>query len=229
MRGGKAMIIHDAFAGAHSFSTASELCEALLASYPGVDFFGAPVAGKPHDRDHETAPAWGWLGQLVGTRTDWIPAIGIALQRATEEGLEHARTALADLLVSCEDSAVLVEWTEPIARRWPDVHTSGARGYPWRDERLGDLVARQRARWTALQSAAVSPSDLEARIATSVRARASPPWEWLRTALLAHEDPDLVAHTEPICVTEWCVDEALLTADTGGTIHRWDLALSAPS
>jgi hypothetical protein len=38
--------------------------------------------------------------------------------------------------------------------------------------------------------------------------------------------PDLAAHELPICLTEWCVDEALLTADTGGTIHCWDLDLS---
>jgi hypothetical protein len=68
------MLLSDSLAGKRSFSTASELRDALLAAYPGVEFFGAPVTGSPRGRDYDAAPAWaGWASccgrALIGGRS----------------------------------------------------------------------------------------------------------------------------------------------------------------
>jgi hypothetical protein len=187
------------------FSTIAELRDALLASYPAAAFYGAPVVGVNRD---DTAPAWGWVKKLLRTRTDWWPALGIALQHAAQDGGELARIALADLLESYQESVVLLEWTEPIARQWPDVRattTGTALGRP--DYRLATIVAGERKLWDEQQSADVeieglgpggtylavdvkTAADLEAVLATSAKAGnpgdGEGPWSWLFTELLFH-------------------------------------------
>lgn len=124
-----------------SFATASELAGCLLASYPDAAYFHAPVVGRNRD---DTAPAWGWIIDLIRMRTDWLPAIGIALQHAATDGDDLARVALADLLAEFRDSIVLLPWTAPLAERWPDVMAAGSgTGWGVPDRRLVSIVRDQ--------------------------------------------------------------------------------------
>lgn len=189
------------FGAEPSFATTAGLRDALLASYPGVEFFGSPIAALARGRDFDTGPAWGWLGALLRTRTDWWEAAGVGLQHAVHDGGELARIALADLLETCPESVVLVEWTGPIAKRWPDARTSGAKGLAWRDERLDAIVARQRAQWSEMEAAKLAipgpdgddpidgvttAADLEALLARRAKAGRDQPWSWLRWQLFVH-------------------------------------------
>ena len=188
----------------HSFSSVSELRDALLASYPGAAYLGSPIVLVNRD---DPAPAWGWLVELLRTRTDWWPAVGVALQHAAQDGGDNARIALADFLDTYQESVVLLEWTEPIASQWPDVRAgiSGATfGHP--DHRLATIVVGQRRLWDDQQSAKVeieglgpggtylavdvqSEADLEALLAKSAAAgnrEGNGPWDWLVSELLFH-------------------------------------------
>jgi hypothetical protein len=190
-----------------SFSTIAELRDALLASYPAAAYYGAPVVGIHRD---DTAPAWGWVQRLVQTRTDWWPAVGIALQHAAQDGGDLARIALADLLECYQETVVLLEWTEPIARQWPDVvagKSGAAFGQP--DYRLATIVVGQRTLWDSQRSTEIgiegigpggkylhadvnTAADLEALLATSAKAGkpsgGEGPWSWLLHELLFHHE-----------------------------------------
>lgn len=124
-----------------AFATASELRDSLLASYPDAAYFGGPVVGRNRD---DTAPAWGWAIDLIRTRTDWWPALGIALQHAVAEGGDLARTAFAVLLADFRDSLALLPWTSPVAGEWPDVRATGSgTGWGMPDFRLATIVRDQ--------------------------------------------------------------------------------------
>ena len=124
------------------FATASGLRDSLLASYPDAAYFGGPVVGRGRD---DTAPAWGWAIELIRTRTDWWPALGVALQHAVTNGGELARTAFADLLAEFRDSLVLLPWASPIAESMPDVKARGSgTGWGLPDLRLETIVRDQR-------------------------------------------------------------------------------------
>jgi hypothetical protein len=118
------------------FSTASELRDSLLASYPDAACFKAPVVGRGRD---DTAPAWGWAPDLIRTRSDWWPALGIALQHAVHDGGDLARTAFATLMADFRDVLALLPWTEPLAEALPDVLAPGSRA---RTPRSWDLACR---------------------------------------------------------------------------------------
>jgi hypothetical protein len=185
----------------YAFSTAAELRDALLASYPGAAYLGAPIVLVNRD---DPAPAWGWVRELLRTRTDWWPALGIALQHAAQDGGDNARIALADLLEGFQEAVVLLEWTEGIAKQWPDAKagiTGTSLGRP--DYRLETIVAGQRKLWNGQQGAEVSieglgpgntyltvdvktAADLEALLATSAKAGGDAPWSWLFSELLFH-------------------------------------------
>lgn len=123
------------------FSTASELRDSLLASYPDAGFFGAPVVDKGGDN---VAPAWGWVVDLIRMRSDWWPSIGIALQHAVADGGDLARTAFADLLAEYRDSLVLLPWTAEMAATMPDVRARGTgTGWGAPDLRLETIVRDQ--------------------------------------------------------------------------------------
>ncbi len=135
-----------------SFSTASELRDALLASFPDADYAGGPFVMVNQD---EAAPAWGWVADLVRQRTDWREALGVALQHATHDGGDMARTALADLTANFKESLVLLEWTSPLAQRWPDVKaTKCATGWGGNvvNPRLVDVVTEQKTQWSSVAS-----------------------------------------------------------------------------
>ncbi len=188
----------------HSFSSVSELRDALLASYPGAAYLGSPIVLVNRD---DPAPAWGWLAQLLKARTDWWPAAGVALQHATQDGGDHARIALADFLDTYQESVVLLEWTTPIAGQWPDVRAgmSGSTfGDP--DHRLATIVVGQRTLWDEQQHAKVaiaglgaggtwltvdvsSEADLAALLVKSAAAGnpdGEGPWHWLISELRFH-------------------------------------------
>lgn len=190
----------------HSFSSVSELRDALLASYPGAAYLGSPIVLINRD---DPAPAWGWLVELLKTRTDWWPALGVALQHAAQDGGDNARIALGDFLDTYQESVVLLEWTEPIASQWPDVRAglSGTTfGHP--DHRLATIVVGQRRLWDGQQSAKVeieglgpggtylaidvkSAADLESLLAKSAAAgnpEGKGPWEWLVSELMFHHE-----------------------------------------
>jgi hypothetical protein len=193
------------------FASASELRDALLASYPDAAYFNGPFVGTGRD---DTLPAWGWAANLLRTRTDWWPALGIALQHAAHDGGELARTALADLLEGTHHSVVLLEWTEPLAKRWPDVRaTTTATSFGRPDYRLETIVAAQKTYWTRhcqpsqsaqqvvieglgakggyLTTDLKDAGDLEALLRKSAAAGKFPsgdkgPWSWLLDELVFH-------------------------------------------
>jgi hypothetical protein len=128
-----------------SFASASELRDALLASFADADFAGGPlivintIAG-------DLRPAWSWVIDLLRRRTDWWLALGVALQHATLAGGEIARVALADLMANFTDSVALLEWTAPLAERWPEVRaTSSGTGWGGPNLRLADILSAQRS------------------------------------------------------------------------------------
>lgn len=126
------------------FGTVEELRDALLGSYPDADYFGGPFIGCNRD---DVMPAWGWVAELVRMRSDWWPAVGIALQHAATDGGELARTAMADLLAGFRDSIVLAPWTERAAQQWPDVKATGSgTGWGAPDLRL-ETIIRDRQRF----------------------------------------------------------------------------------
>ena len=111
-------------ASSRPFATASELRDALLASYPDAAHFGnKPLVRKNRD---DTAPAWQWVIDLIAQRTDWWPALGIAIQHAVKDGGDLARRALVDILANFRSSFALLPWTAPLADEWPDVKSDGS-------------------------------------------------------------------------------------------------------
>jgi hypothetical protein len=186
-------------------SSTSELRDALLKSYPDAAYFGAPVIRVNRD---DTAAAWTWLLGLVRKRSDWWPAIGIALQHAAQDGGDLARGALADFLESYQHSVVLLEWTEPMAKLWPDaIATCRGTGYGEPDYRLSTIIAAQRASWDLSQTDTrmavedIGPdgdwlvadvqtqADLESLLAASAKVGkhgdgARGPWYWLLEKLI---------------------------------------------
>lgn len=187
-------------------SSTSELRDALLKSYPDAAHFGAPVIGI--NRGDETAAAWTWLLGLIRKRSDWWPAIGISLQHAAQDGGDLARSALADFLESFQHSIVLLEWTEPIAKLWPDARaTCRGTSFGEPDYRLATILAAQRALWNQSQNETrvavegIGPNgdwivvdvqvraDLESLLATSAKVgkhgdRGEGPWYWLLSQLM---------------------------------------------
>ena len=187
-----------------AFSAASELRDALLASYPDAAHYSAPLVAKGRD---DTAPAWGWIEILLTTRSDWWPALGIALQHAAQDGGAYARIALADALEASQATIPLLPWTEPTAQQFPDATApTHATGFGEPDWRLATIVRSQRALWRTQQGNEISaanigpdggwltaqvhtPGDLEAMLAIAARGPttdADGPWSWLVPHLLFH-------------------------------------------
>jgi hypothetical protein len=195
--------------------TASELRNALLESYPDAAYFGAPAVGI--NRGDETAAAWTWLIKLVRKRSDYWPAVGIALQHAANDGGDLARGALADFLEGFQESIVLLEWTEPMASRWPDAKaTMHGTSFGQPDYRLATIIAAQRKLWdmvqpeTRMSVEGASPngewltvdvqtqSDFESLLAASAKidkfSGGEGPWHWVLSELMFHSwlEPMLV-------------------------------------
>lgn len=124
------------------FTTATGLRDALLASWPDAGYFNAPVVGKGRD---DTMPAWGWAIELIHRRTDWWPALGIALQHAVKDGGAYAQRAFATLLADYRDSLALLPWTEPLAAEFPDATAPGSgTGWGVPDWRAETIIADQK-------------------------------------------------------------------------------------
>jgi hypothetical protein len=192
------------------FGTASELRDSLLASYPDADFFRAPVVDRGGDH---VAPAWGWVIELIRMRSDWWPAIGIALQHAVTDGGELARAAFADLLAGYRDSLVLRPWTAELAATMPDVRARGTgTGWGAPDLRLETIVRDQTAyvahlkatsaevallgygeRGAFIEAPLTDEVDLRALLEQTARAGQFPdggdgPWSWLGFELRTRPD-----------------------------------------
>ncbi|HEY0195402.1 MAG TPA: hypothetical protein VGC42_30010, partial [Kofleriaceae bacterium] len=192
-----------------AFATAAELRDALLASYPDASYFQAPVVGRNRD---ETAPAWGWVPELIRQRTDWWPALGVALQHAAKEGGDLARTALATLLADCYDTLALLPWTAPVAQAeaWPNKAPGAGTGWGMPECTLQAIVRDQektlgeiRGDATAfldgygkggavIQGPFADEADLKTLLAESAQAGQFPdgkngPWSWLGSELVTGE------------------------------------------
>jgi hypothetical protein len=126
-----------------TFATASELRDSLLASYPEAAQTGLPLVRI--NRGEDSAPAWGWINDFLRMRSDWWPAIGIALQHAATDGGEIAQTALVELLAHFSASIAVLPWTAPMAELWPDRRTvnSAATGWGTPDHRLDAVIRDQ--------------------------------------------------------------------------------------
>ena len=193
-----------------AFSTTTELQNSLLASYPDATYYGRPIVDRDHD---DTAPAWEWVVDFIKMRSDWRPALGIALQHAARDGGELARTALVDLLIDFRETIVLLPWTTPLAEQWPDVRAKGTgTGWGMPDFRL-DQVVRDQARsltelttgkafvflsgygkgGTSLRGPFTNEADLKALLEETARNGQFPggdhgPWSWLAFELLIGAD-----------------------------------------
>ena len=183
------------------FSNAAELRDALLASFADAAFANGPFIVLTLD---DARPAWSWLTELINTRSDWRTCAGVALQNAAHEGGDLARAALADLMANYRSSVVLIEWTEPLARRWPDVRANTAAtgwggGSP--TPRLADLAAEQRQYLSKSITAVnqvllpgtkiatlTNAADLENLLRATAKSGKSQddggPWSWLATEVL---------------------------------------------
>lgn len=192
-----------------AFATASELRDCLLASYPDAAYFGGPVVGKNRD---DTAPAWGWAAELIGKRSDWWPALGIALQHAVKDGGDLARIAFATLLADYRATVALLPWTAPVAQAQSfDVRAPGSgTGWGMPDCRIDSIVRDQQA-WfaevrgdteaffdgygrngSAIKGPFTNEADLRALLAESARAGQFPdgsngPWSWIGDELITGE------------------------------------------
>jgi hypothetical protein len=186
-------------------ATTTQLRDALLSSYPDAAYFGAPVIGSNRD---ETKAAWTWLLGVLRRRSDWWPAVGIAVQHAVTDGGDLSRGALADFLESYQHSIVLLDWTEPLGKLWPDATaTHRGTGFGEPDYRLATIVAAQRKlvdlcdNETQIAVEGIGPdggwlvadlrtqSELEALLATSAKVgkhgdRGEGPWHWLLSKLI---------------------------------------------
>lgn len=191
-----------------SVATASELRDALLNSYPDADHFRRAVVEIGYMGPYETVPAWGWIIDLIRTRSDWWPVIGIALQHAVKDGGEFAPTALVDLVGNFRESIALLPWTEPLAAQWPKVHAEFKEtGWGAPDFRLEtiirdqkELLAKTRENYSVflhgygkrgepIASPFTSEADLRVLLETTARVGWFPdgnngPWSWLEWELL---------------------------------------------
>lgn len=188
------------------FASTAELRDALLGSFEDADYAGGPFVMVNGD---DTAPAWSWVIDLVRTRSDWRASAGIALQHASNDGGDLAKQALAGLLANYRDSVVLLQWTTPLAHRWPDVRASSSgTGWGLPDRRLDAIVADQQRYWSevtngrtdvyladygpggkAINAPLVDDASLRALLEKTAKAGRFPdgnkgPWSWLVSELL---------------------------------------------
>ncbi|MBA2321329.1 MAG: hypothetical protein H0V89_09250 [Deltaproteobacteria bacterium] len=219
-----------------AFSTASELRDNLLASYPDAAHFRGPLVGRNRE---DTAPAWGWVRDFLLMRSDWRPALGIALQHAATNGGELAQTALVELLAHFKESFALLPWTAPMAELWPDRRTVSvaATGWGGPDYRL-DAVIRDQKKHVVdvgagkaraflsgygvdgkpIDGPLTNEVELRALLGASARAGQSPggdkgPWSWLAIKFLfgdAWLRPAFVRIVETIDGTDQAMTFALL-------------------
>jgi hypothetical protein len=227
-----------------AFATASELRDSLLGSYPEGKETGLPLVRVNRE---DTLPAWGWVKDLVVRRSDWWPALGIALQHAATDGGEIAKVALAELLAHVKESFVLLRWTAPMAELWPDrraIHAAGT-GWGGPDRRLDALVRDQKkfvkevgASKTAFLSGygvggapikgpLTNEAELLALLRESARAGRSPggatgPWSWVTSRVLI-SDPWVRQSFERIVNTIDHDDEAMVFAMLDWFFEEQDL------
>jgi hypothetical protein len=194
-----------------AFSTVSELRDSLLASYPDAAHTGVPLVRKNRD---DAAPAWGWARDLLLMRSDWWPALGIALQHAATDGGELAQTALVELLGHYMESVTLLPWTAPMGERWPERRTvtNAATGWGRPDYRLDAIIRDQKKLLVDVRAGngdafldgygvggkpIIGPltNEVELRnlLVDSARAGQSPggntgPWSWLADTMLLGEE-----------------------------------------
>lgn len=192
-----------------AFSTAAGLRDALLASYPDAAQFGGPIVGRNRE---DTAPAWGWAAELIAQRSDWWPALGIALQHAAKDGGELAQIALATLLADYRDSFALLPWMAPLAEAETfHVRAPGsATGWGMPDCTIPAIVHDQQTSFaeihgakeqflyqygknaTNLKGPFTKEADLRALLEKSARAGQFPygtrgPWSWVGPTLIVGE------------------------------------------
>ncbi len=199
--------LHSALNVQPEFASASELRDSLLASYPEGKETGLPLVRVNRE---DTAPAWGWVKDLVVRRSDWWPALGIALQHAATDGGAIAQVALAELLAHVRESIALLPWTTPAAELWPDRRAVNAAATGWgRPEYRIDALIRDQTKFvtgaragsakafllnygvggTHITGPLTNEDELRALLVESARAGQSPggttgPWSWLVLKLL---------------------------------------------
>lgn len=187
-----------------AFATASELRDSLLASYPDAKETGLPLVRQNGDIP---APAWGWVRELLRKRTDWQPALGIALQHAATDGGEIAQTAFVELLAHVKESLTLLPWTEPTVKLWPERRPLSASACGW-GRRLDEIVRDQKnflaivrpeqdkafllgygVGGQPIKGPMTNERELRALLAESAQAGQSPggdsgPWSWMAGKIL---------------------------------------------
>ena len=193
-----------------AFSTAAELRDSLLGSYPDAEYYGGPFIGRGRD---DTTHAWEWVVDFIKMRSDWHPALGIALQHAARDGGDLARRALVNLLIDYRETIVLLPWSTPIATEWPDVRAKGTgTGWGLPDFRLDQVVRDQATSLrelttdkafvylsgygkggTPLRGPFTSEADLKKLLEETARSGQFPggdqgPWSWLAFELLIGAD-----------------------------------------
>jgi hypothetical protein len=184
-------------AGDEAFATASELGHCLLLS-----LLISP--SNPY-------PSWAWLNNLIRTRSDWWPSIGVAMQFAALQGaLLECAAPLSNLLASSRETVALLPWTTGIAENYPDIgakHTET--GWGAADLRLETIIQDQTAfvaiakqqqgketsligygdRGSTIQGSLTNESNLRKLLDASAHAGQFPdenrgPWSWLGFELI---------------------------------------------
>jgi hypothetical protein len=228
------------------FASAAELRQSLR---------DALAEGKPYNvpyirfnRDDDDI-AFRWLGQLVWTRSDWLPCAAAALLDVAANGTELEHQALVDLLGNEPAVVRLLPWTQALAQTHGDLRASrwGFGGGPW--PRLDAILEHHRkyyldsaaprslvevARGKAAKAASGSVAD-ELRAALAASAKRGPgrdrwasdprAWHWLWPRA-AYRDDVCAAMAE--CLAAALASEqlplvcaALDWLDLGIDLHRW--------
>jgi hypothetical protein len=192
-----------------TFSTAGELAVALDRALDEGRGYGDPIVRVGFD---DSEPAWRFLDGVIATRSDWLPAIGAAVQHAVWRGDAFARQALVDFLASARRSVSLLPWTAPLAEVLAGARGRHARltwGCDLADLTLGAVVAAHRSWRSEVDDPAWrlplagwrstgrdlfelrAPADLDAAVARARRGAfvatewGDSPAAWLHLAVLA--------------------------------------------
>ncbi len=233
-----------------AFATAAELRDSLLASYPDAAATGVPLVRKNRE---DSAPAWGWVKDLLLTRSDWRPALGIALQHAATDGGPLAQTALVELLAHVTESVALLAWAAPMAERWPDQRTVNVAATGWGrpDYRL-DAIIRDQKKYVQdvragkaraflggfgvggkpITGPLTNEVDLCKLLVESARAGQSPggdtgPWSWLASKMLLGDDWTMPAFVRIVSTIDHH-DDAMVFALLDWFFEEHDLSRFLP-
>ena len=136
-----------------TLESTSDLVGAMQASLAQAGYHG----GKPLvvvGRD-VSVPAWEFVVDLARKDALWRSSCGVALQHAVSNGGDLEQTAFADLLANYRASMLLLDWTVPLAARFPNARATRAHtgmGGGAQDPTVAAVIAEQQALFPLITS-----------------------------------------------------------------------------